>query len=272
MQRTVSTKVARLAASFLAATLTLACGSSSEPPPPVATVALTPVDDTLRVGETTQLTAAIKDADGNALSGRITTWASSSPGVASVSQTGLVTGVTDGTTTITATSETKTATAAIRVFGPCSTALAAPVAVGQTINGALAATDCKLTDNTFADGYALLVNTATNVQIDMTATTFDTYLILLELINGNLVERAVNDDVDPDDQSDPNDPVDTNSRITFTLQPNAAYFVLANSFDPNVTGSYTLKVTSVAFAGSGSVRGKPGKAPISSLLKAIKTK
>ena len=271
MQRTVSTKVARLAASFLAATLTLACGSSSEPPPPVATVALTPVDDTLRIGETSQLTATTKDANGNALTGRVVSWASSAPGVASVSQTGLVTGVTDGTTTITATSETKTATTAIRVFGPCSTALAQPIAVGQTINGSLATTDCKLTDNTFADGYALLVTTATNVQIDMTAP-FDTYLILLELVNGNLLERAVNDDLDPDDQTDPNDPVDTNSRVTFMLQPNAQYFVLANSFDPNVTGTYQLKVTSVAFAARASGQGKPGKAPIASLLKAIKTK
>jgi Big-like domain-containing protein len=271
MQRTVSTRVARIAASLLAATLTVSCGSSSEPPPPVASVALTPVDDTLRVGETAQLTATTKDADGTTLNGRVVTWASSSPGVASVSQAGLVTGVTDGTTTITATSENKTATALIRVFGPCSTALAVPIAVGQTINGALAATDCRLSDNTFADGYALIVNAATNVQIDMTAP-FDTYLVLLELVGGNLVERAVNDDVDPDDQTDPNDPVDTNSRVTFLLQPNAQYFILANSFDPNVTGTYQLKVTSVAFAASASVRGKPGKAPIASLLKAIKTK
>ena len=271
MQRTVSTKVVRLAASFLVATLTLACGSSSEPPTPVATVALTPVDDTLLVTETAQLTATTKDADGNTLTGRVVAWASSSPGVATVSQTGLVTGVTDGTTTITATSENKTATAAIRVFGPCSTALAPSIAVGQTINGALASTDCRLNDNTFADGYALQVTTATNAQIDMTAS-FDTYLVLLELVNGNLLERAVNDDVDPDDQMDPNDPVDTNSRVTFALQPNAQYFILANSFDPNVTGAYQLRVTSVAFAASASVRGKPGKAPTSTLLKAIRTK
>jgi hypothetical protein len=271
MQRTVSTKVAHLAASFLVATLTLSCGSSSEPPTPVATVALTPVDDTLRVGETTQLTATTKDADGNTLSGRVVTWASSNTAVATVSNTGLVTGVTDGPATITATSETKTATTAIRVFGPCSTAIAPSIAVGQTVNGTLAATDCRLNDNTFADGYALQVTTATNVQIDMTAS-FDTYLVLLELVNGSLLERAVNDDLDPDDQSDPNDPVDTNSRVTFALQPNALYFILANSFDPNITGNYQLKVTAVPTAAGASVLGKPGKAPIASLLKGIKTK
>ena len=191
--------------------------------------------------------------------------------MATVSQTGLVTGVTDGTTTITATSENRTATAAIRVFGPCSTAIAPSIAVGQTINGTLATTDCRLTDNTFADGYALQVTAATNAQIEMTAS-FDTYLVLLELVNGDLLERAVNDDIDPDDESDPNDPIDTNSRLTFALQPNAQYFVLANSFNPNTTGNYLLKVTSVAATASASARGKPGKAPISSLLKAIKSK
>jgi len=272
MQRTVSTKVAHLAASFLVATLALSCGSSSEPPTPVATVSLTPVDDTVRVGEATQLTATTKDAAGNPLTGRVVTWTSSNTAVATVSATGLVTGVTDGPATITATSETRTATAAIRVFGPCSTALAPFIAVGQTINGSLAATDCRLTDNTFADGYALQVTTATNVQIDMTAATFDTYLVLLELVNGSLFERAVNDDVDPDDQSDPNDPVDTNSRVTFALQPNAQYFILANSFDPNVTGNYQLKVTAVPTPAVASVVGKPGKAPVASLLKGIKTK
>ena len=271
MQRTVSTRVALLAASFLVATLTLSCGSSSEPPTPVATVALTPADDTVRVGETTQLTATTKDADGNTLSGRVVTWTSNNTAVATVSSTGLVTGVTDGPAIITATSENKTANTAIRVFGPCSTALAPSIAVGQTINGALAATDCRLNDNTFADGYALQVTAATNAQIDMTAS-FDTYLVLLELVNGVLLERAVNDDVDPDDQSDPNDPVDTNSRVTFALQPNALYFILANSFDPNITGNYQLKVTAVAPAPGASVRGKPGKAPIASLLKAIRTK
>ena len=271
MQRTVSTKGARLAASFLAAALTLACGSSSEPPTPVASVALTPVDDTLRVGETAQLTASTKDADGNILTGRVVTWTSSAPAVATVSQTGLVTGVVDGSATITATSENQTATAAIRVFGPCSTAIAPSIAVGQTINGSLAATDCRLNDNTFADGYALQVTTATNVQIEMTAS-FDTYLVLLELVNGDLVERAVNDDIDPDDESDPNDPIDTNSRLVFALQPNARYFILANSFESNITGNYQLKVTAVASAASASVRGKPGKASIASLLKAIKTK
>jgi hypothetical protein len=239
-------------------------------PEPIASITVAPGNDTLLVGETSQLTATMRDASNNVVTGRQPTWSSSSTGVATVSASGLVTAVGDGVATISASADNKTASATIRVFGPCSTALAPSVTVGQTINGALATTDCKLTDDTYADGYAILVTTATNVQIDMTAS-FDTYLVLLELLsNGSLAQRAFNDDVDPDDPADPNDPVDTNSRITFTLQPNVQYFILANSFDPNVTGSYQLKIASAAFVAGNAVVGKPGKAPITSLIKALK--
>jgi hypothetical protein len=250
-----------------------ACGGSSEPPPPVATVEVSPSDDTVNVGATSQLSAVLKDADGNILDGRAVTWRTDSPGIASVSQTGLVTGVTDGETTITATSENKSGSMSVVVVGPCSTLLASTIAVGQTVNGALTSTDCHLPDDTFADGYGITVTTATSVQIEMTAS-FDTYLYLLELLpNGELELRDENDDIDPNDPNDPNDPFNTNSRITFTLQPNLDYFILANSFDGNVFGNYQLKVTAAtatAVVGGRSVTGKPGKAPATLLLKALR--
>ena len=239
-------------------------------PEPIASISVAPANDTLLVGETVQMTSTMRDAANNVITGRQPSWSSSAVGVATVSASGLVTAVGDGVATISASADNKTASATIRVFGPCSTALAPVVTVGQTINASLATTDCKLTDDTYADGYAITVTTATNVQIDMTAS-FDTYLVLLELqANGSLAQRAFNDDVDPDDPADPNDPVNTNSRITFTLQPNAQYFILANSFDPNVTGSYQLKIASVAFVAGNAMVGKPGKAPIRSLIKALK--
>ena len=259
------------------ATITAASGSKSGIatinviPPPIANITIAPTNDTLLVGESLQLTATLRDAANNIVTGRTVQWTSTSPTVASVSGSGLVTGVADGNATITATVDGRSASAAIRVFGPCSTALAPTITVGQTINGALASTDCRLSDDTFADGYALTVTTATNVQIDMTAS-FDTYLVLLELVNGSLVQRAINDDVDPDDPNLPNDPIDTNSRIVFALQPAAQYFILANSFDPNVFGNYQLKVTATTFIAGSTVVGKPGKAPIAVLLKALKPK
>ena len=68
------------------------------------------------VGGTVQLTATLKDANGNPLTGRTVAWVSSAPTIATVSQTGLVTDVADGgTATITATSEGKSASASVTI-------------------------------------------------------------------------------------------------------------------------------------------------------------
>src|SRR5438874_8082200 len=82
---------------------------------PVATVEVTPPSASVQAGQTVQLTATPKDAGGNPLSGRTVTWSSSNTAVATVSNSGLVSGVTPGTATITATSEGKSGTAAITV-------------------------------------------------------------------------------------------------------------------------------------------------------------
>ena len=82
---------------------------------PVASVTLTPAIASLLIGATAQLTATLKDALGNPLSGRVVTWASSAPGVAAVSGTGSVTGYGVGAVTITATSEGQSGSAAVTV-------------------------------------------------------------------------------------------------------------------------------------------------------------
>src|SRR5439155_8194305 len=56
-----------------------------------------------------------QDASGNALAGRVVTWSSSNTSVATVTGSGLVTGVAAGPATITAASEGKNGTAAITV-------------------------------------------------------------------------------------------------------------------------------------------------------------
>src|SRR5437773_1757093 len=89
--------------------------TGSQPPAPVATVTLTPASATVNEGQTLQLTATLKDANGNILTGRSITWSSSNSSAASVNGTGLVTGVTAGSATITATSEGKSGTSAITV-------------------------------------------------------------------------------------------------------------------------------------------------------------
>ncbi|HVH69064.1 MAG TPA: Ig-like domain-containing protein [Gemmatimonadales bacterium] len=82
---------------------------------PVASVTVTPATATVAVGATVQLTATPKDANGNPLTGRAVTWSSSNTSVATVDGNGLVTGVTAGSATITATSEGQSGSAGITV-------------------------------------------------------------------------------------------------------------------------------------------------------------
>jgi len=81
----------------------------------VASVAVTPASASALVGGTVQLTATPLDAEGNPLTGRVVTWSSNAPAVATVDANGLVTAVAGGTATITATSEGKSGTAAITI-------------------------------------------------------------------------------------------------------------------------------------------------------------
>jgi hypothetical protein len=81
---------------------------------PVASVSVAPSTASIAVAATRQLTASALPAE----AAQNVTWTSSAPSVATVSSSGLVTGVSDGSATITATSVsdvTKTSTAAITV-------------------------------------------------------------------------------------------------------------------------------------------------------------
>jgi len=88
-------------------------------PAPVATVTVTPNPASVAVGGTVQLTATLKDANGNTLTGRTVAWTTSNASFATVnSGTGLVSGVAAGSATITATSEGKSGTSAVTVTAP----------------------------------------------------------------------------------------------------------------------------------------------------------
>src|SRR6185295_4046668 len=69
----------------------------------------------LAPGATRQLSAVTKDAQGNTLSGRALIWTSDNQAVATVSATGLVSAISAGTATISATSEGKTGGSAATV-------------------------------------------------------------------------------------------------------------------------------------------------------------
>ena len=90
-------------------------------PVPVATVTVSGLVP-LKVGETVQLSAVPHDASGNVLSGRTVSWNSTVPSVASVSEAGLVAGVSPGAAIITATIEGKSASGSISIRSPAGIA------------------------------------------------------------------------------------------------------------------------------------------------------
>lgn len=99
--------------------LLLGCGGAEvaeiQEPAAVAAVRVSAPTVAIRVGETVQLTASARDADGNVLEGRSFTWTSGIGTVASVSPNGLVTGLVKGASEIRATAEGVTGTLVITV-------------------------------------------------------------------------------------------------------------------------------------------------------------
>jgi uncharacterized protein YjdB len=82
---------------------------------PVGSVVVSPDSISLVIGKTSPLTATVKDANNNTLDGRDVTWKSSNTSVATVDDKGVVTGVSVGTATVTATSEGKSGSAKVVV-------------------------------------------------------------------------------------------------------------------------------------------------------------
>src|SRR5207247_3052981 len=96
---------------------------------PVASVTVNPASASVQVGQTVQLTATPRDANGNQLPGRTVTWASTNTTVATVNGQGLVTTKAVGSATITATSEGQSGSAAITVTAaPEATVTVSPAA------------------------------------------------------------------------------------------------------------------------------------------------
>ncbi len=82
----------------------------------VASVQLSPsVAQLLRIGTSVQLTATPRNSLGQPLSGRTINWSSTNPTIASVSQSGLVNGISAGSVLITAESEGRTASVNVSV-------------------------------------------------------------------------------------------------------------------------------------------------------------
>ncbi len=108
----------RTSAAVLIAALAAACGgdgSGIQGPRPVDAVTITAPTTEILVGETVQLSATALDADRNVLEGKTFEWTSGIGTVATVSETGLVTGHVKGQSEIRATTEGVTGTLVITV-------------------------------------------------------------------------------------------------------------------------------------------------------------
>lgn len=114
----------------------VACGGTEPNDNPIVTVTVTAPISNLVVGATSQATATAVREDGTTVPNPTVQWSSSSPNVASVTATGLITGVAAGTATITARVGNVTGQLSLTVSGdPCAAPVSLNVGEVRTFAG-----------------------------------------------------------------------------------------------------------------------------------------
>ena len=113
---------------------------------PVATVTLAPGSNTLGVGTNAPFIATLRDAGGVVLTNRVIAWNSSNVQVATVSSTGVVTGLSAGAATVSAVSEGRVGTASLLVLARLASTVTltpstANIIIGSTLQLASQVTD-----------------------------------------------------------------------------------------------------------------------------------
>ena len=134
---------------------TYACGDgATEPstppsdPPQPTTVTVSPATAQLAsLGATVQLSAEVRDQNGNEMAGAAVSWASSAAAVATASNAGLVTAAGNGTATITATAGSASGSATVTVAQEVNTVTVTPagdtLVAGDTLHLAAEAADAN---------------------------------------------------------------------------------------------------------------------------------
>ena len=108
---------------------------------------------------------------------------------------------------------------------------AAPIRLGQTVNGALSRGDGQLASGEYQDQYRFSARRGERVRIEMTGVNdMDTYLIL----------RRPDGSQDANDDSEFDGEQSLNSRIDTVLSEDGDYVIIATTYRPNTTGSYRL--------------------------------
>ncbi len=121
------------------------------------------------------------------------------------------------------------------------TCLVGSISMNQTVDGTLASGNCSLTSGEFVDVWSFSLGSSTAVQINLTSSEFDAFLILTD-------DMIVTLDSDDDGGGG------VNSQINITLEA-GDYLIWATSFDPGESESYQLSLeASVPIVGTVSGR------------------
>lgn len=111
----------------------------------------------------------------------------------------------------------------------CSTTVG-NLSAGDTVTGVLSRQSCRLTDNTAADRWRLVLTQPAVLTLEMQSDDFDAYLIVRDAAGNELV-------FDDDGVGGGT----TDARITYGFAA-GTYYVLANSYYEDEYGGYTLIV------------------------------
>ena len=127
-------------------------------PVPIGSVTIAPLTDTVSQTGQIQLTATVKDSLGNVVMNPTVTWMSSANGVATVTSSGLVTGVSAGSATITASDGGKSGTNTTVVTASVATVDVAPTT--DTIFASSPGNTVQLIDSAFDASHDYLAGAA----------------------------------------------------------------------------------------------------------------
>jgi len=207
---------------------------------PVASVTITPTNPTLSVGQTLGMTATMRDAGGNILSGRAVTWASQNQAVATVDAQGVVTAVASGSATIVATSEGINGSTLINV----STIPVARVDVAPTTVSLNPGQTSQLTATAYDANNNVLVRPVTWVSSNTAVATVSASGLVTAVASGNATISATSGGVTG------------TALITVALVPVASVTVTPSA--PNMFPNDVLQLTATAQdAGGNVITGRP---------------
>ena len=114
----------------------------------------------------------------------------------------------------------------------------AAITIGDSVDGQLDATDGPNDAGQAADSYRFSGRAGQRIQVEMSSSTFDTYLELFSIdgASGAMTSLTTNDDGGEG----------TDSRLTYTLATDGEYRIEARGFSGDATGAYSLSVSEIA--------------------------